>query len=58
MLTFATAYPTLEGAQIFQGMIAKSGAIEGVSFDEKGLRYQVISNILPKGICGSGLVGV
>jgi len=44
----------LEGAQISQGMIAKSGAIEGVSFDEKGLRYQVISNILPKGFAEAG----
>jgi uncharacterized 2Fe-2S/4Fe-4S cluster protein (DUF4445 family) len=52
----AAAGPALEGAQISQGMIAKSGAIEGVSFDEEGLRYQVIGNILPKGICGSGLV--
>jgi uncharacterized 2Fe-2S/4Fe-4S cluster protein (DUF4445 family) len=52
----AAAGPALEGAQISQGMIARSGAIEGVSFDEKGLRYQVIGNILPKGICGSGLV--
>jgi len=52
----AAAGPALEGAQISQGMIAKSGAIEGVRFDEEGLRYQVISNILPKGICGSGLV--
>jgi uncharacterized 2Fe-2S/4Fe-4S cluster protein (DUF4445 family) len=52
----AAAGPALEGAQISQGMIAKSGAIEGVSFDEKGLSYQTIGNILPKGICGSGLV--
>ncbi|MGD9334997.1 MAG: ASKHA domain-containing protein [Desulfobacterales bacterium] len=52
----AAAGPALEGAQISQGMIAKSGAIEGVSSNEDGLRYQVIGNILPKGICGSGLV--
>ena len=52
----AAAGPALEGAQISQGMIASSGAIEGVNFHEDRLRYQVIGNILPKGICGSGLV--
>ena len=52
----AAAGPALEGAQISQGMIAKSGAIESVRFNEGELRYQTIGNILPKGICGSGLV--
>jgi uncharacterized 2Fe-2S/4Fe-4S cluster protein (DUF4445 family) len=52
----AAAGPALEGAQISRGMIARSGAIEGVNFHEDRLRYQVIGNILPKGICGSGLV--
>jgi uncharacterized 2Fe-2S/4Fe-4S cluster protein (DUF4445 family) len=37
-------------------MIARAGAIEGVSFEEGELRYRVIGNIKPKGICGSGLV--
>jgi len=37
-------------------MIASSGAIESVRFNEGELRYQTIGNILPKGICGSGLV--
>ena len=52
----AAAGPALEGAQISQGMIAKSGAIESVRFNEEELHYQTIGNILPKGICGSGLV--
>jgi uncharacterized 2Fe-2S/4Fe-4S cluster protein (DUF4445 family) len=52
----AAAGPAFEGARIFQGMIAKAGAIEGVSTNENELRYKVISNIKPKGICGSGLV--
>jgi len=52
----AAAGPALEGAQISQGMIASSGAIESVRFNEEKLHYQTIGNILPKGICGSGLV--
>jgi len=52
----AAAGPALEGARISQGMIAKAGAIEGVSFEDGDLHYQVIGNIRPKGICGSGLV--
>jgi len=52
----AAAGPALEGARISQGMIAKAGAIEGVSFEEGDLHYLVIGNIKPKGICGSGLV--
>jgi len=52
----AAAGPALEGARISHGMIAKAGAIEGVSFEEGELHYRVIGNIKPKGICGSGLV--
>jgi len=52
----AAAGPALEGARIAHGMIARAGAIEGVRIDEDGLHYQIIGNIKPKGICGSGLV--
>jgi len=52
----AAAGPALEGGRISCGMIAKAGAIEGVSFEEGQLHYRVIGNIKPKGICGSGLV--
>jgi len=52
----AAAGPALEGARISYGMIAKTGAIEGVSFEEGRLHYRVIGNIKPKGICGSGLI--
>jgi uncharacterized 2Fe-2S/4Fe-4S cluster protein (DUF4445 family) len=52
----AAAGPALEGAKISHGMIAKAGAIEGVSEGTEDLSYRVISNIKPKGICGSGLV--
>jgi len=53
----AAAGPALEGATISQGMIARQGAIETVRLNKKkGLRYGIIGNIAPKGICGSGLV--
>jgi len=56
MTCSAAAGPALEGARISYGMIASAGAIEGVSFEAGNLHYQVIGNINPKGICGSGLV--
>ncbi|MCL0089546.1 ASKHA domain-containing protein [Dehalococcoidia bacterium] len=52
----AAAGPALEGARISRGMIAKAGAIEGVGFEAGHMGYQIIGNIRPKGICGSGLV--
>ena len=52
----AAAGPALEGAKITHGMIAKSGAIEGVYAEENTLKYKVIGNIKPKGICGSALI--
>jgi len=52
----AAAGPALEGATISHGMIAKAGAIEGVYLEDGELRYQIIGNIKPKGLCGSGLV--
>jgi len=52
----AAAGPALEGARITHGMIARAGAIEGVSLEDGHLNYQVIGNIPPEGICGSGLV--
>ena len=56
MTCSAAAGPAMEGASISRGMIAKAGAIEAVSFEQGDIQYQVIGNIKPKGICGSGLV--
>jgi len=56
MTCSAAAGPAFEGANISNGMIAKTGAIEGFRIDDGLLRYNIISNIKPKGICGSGLV--
>ncbi|MES0446667.1 MAG: ASKHA domain-containing protein [Desulfobacterales bacterium] len=52
----AAAGPALEGARISHGMIARMGAIESFRFEENDLFYNVIGNIKPKGLCGSGLV--
>jgi uncharacterized 2Fe-2S/4Fe-4S cluster protein (DUF4445 family) len=52
----AAAGPALEGARISRGMIARGGAIESVRVENHHLRYNVIGNIKPKGLCGSGLV--
>jgi len=54
----AAAGPALEGARILHGMIARSGAIEAANLESGDLHYQVIGNINPKGICGSGLVSL
>ncbi len=56
MTCSAAAGPALEGARISNGMIAKEGAIEKVYVQDGKLRYQVIGNVEPRGICGSGLV--
>jgi len=52
----AAAGPALEGARISHGMIAKTGAIEGVQLENGQLQYRVIGNVKPGGMCGSGLV--
>lgn len=52
----AAAGPALEGARIVHGMIARSGAIESVRVQGEQLKYDVVGNIKPKGLCGSGLV--
>jgi len=54
----AAAGPALEGARISHGMIARAGAIESFRFEENDLFYNVIGNIKPKGLCGSGLVDI
>jgi uncharacterized 2Fe-2S/4Fe-4S cluster protein (DUF4445 family) len=56
MTCSAAAGPALEGARISHGMIAKEGAIESVYVEGGNLRYQVIGNVEPRGMCGSGLV--
>ena len=53
--TAAPAGPAFEAAQIRCGMRAADGAIEGVRIGDE-LELQVIGDVAPIGICGSGLV--
>lgn len=56
MTCSAAAGPAFEGASISRGMTARAGAIEGARLENGDLQYDIIGNISPKGICGSGLV--
>ncbi len=52
------AGPAFEGSRISQGMRATNGAIDHVWMQNGELRYHVIGDGLPQGLCGSGLVDV
>ena len=54
--TAAPAGPAFEAAQIRCGMRAADGAIEGVRITDGELRLEVIGDVEPVGMCGSGLV--
>jgi uncharacterized 2Fe-2S/4Fe-4S cluster protein (DUF4445 family) len=56
LATAAPAGPAFEAAQIRCGMRAAEGAIEGVKVAGEELELQVIGDVEPVGICGSGLV--
>lgn len=49
------AGPAFEGARIEHGMRGTTGAIERVTVDGQ-LQCEVIGNVLPSGLCGSGLI--
>jgi uncharacterized 2Fe-2S/4Fe-4S cluster protein (DUF4445 family) len=49
------AGPAFEGARISRGMRAATGAIEKVQVDGR-LRFEVIGNVPPVGLCGSALI--
>jgi uncharacterized 2Fe-2S/4Fe-4S cluster protein (DUF4445 family) len=55
LATAAPAGPAFEAAQIRCGMRAAGGAIEGVKIEDD-VTLQVIGDVEPAGICGSGLV--
>lgn len=52
----ASAGPAFEGTGAKSGMRASKGAIEKVKIGNGNLRYSVIGEGKPKGICGSGLI--
>ena len=54
--TAAPAGPAFEAAQIRCGMRAAEGAIEGVKISSDELTLDVIGDVAPVGMCGSGLV--
>jgi uncharacterized 2Fe-2S/4Fe-4S cluster protein (DUF4445 family) len=50
------AGPAFEGARIYMGMRAATGAISAVHIENGQLICHVLGNVPPRGICGSGLV--
>jgi uncharacterized 2Fe-2S/4Fe-4S cluster protein (DUF4445 family) len=52
----ASTGPALEGAGVEYGMIAENGAIESVYIEDDEIRYKVIGNTEPEGLCGSGII--
>ncbi|MGE3286481.1 MAG: ASKHA domain-containing protein [Pseudonocardia sp.] len=56
LATAAPAGPAFEGAAIRCGMRAAPGAIEGVKISDDDVALQVIGDVEPLGLCGSGLV--
>jgi uncharacterized 2Fe-2S/4Fe-4S cluster protein (DUF4445 family) len=56
LATAAPAGPAFEGASIRCGMRAAEGAIEVVRIVDGALDLQVIGDVPPVGLCGSGLV--
>jgi uncharacterized 2Fe-2S/4Fe-4S cluster protein (DUF4445 family) len=56
LATAAPAGPAFEGAAIRCGMRAAPGAVEVVKISPDDVRLQVIGDVAPTGLCGSGLV--
>jgi uncharacterized 2Fe-2S/4Fe-4S cluster protein (DUF4445 family) len=56
LATAAPAGPAFEGAAIRCGMRAADGAVEVVKIRDGELSLQVIGDVEPVGLCGSGLV--
>ena len=50
------AGPAFEGARIRQGMRAAVGAIDQIWLQNGTLRYHVMGNVVPRGLCGSALI--
>ena len=57
LLSASTAAgPAFEGARIYMGMRASTGAVSEVHVRDGRLECHVLGNVTPRGICGSGLV--
>lgn len=58
MACSTAAGPAFEGAKITFGMRGAAGAIDHAAWENGQLKYTVIDNKEPVGICGSGLIDV
>ena len=56
LCTSTAAGPAFEGARIWMGMRAATGAISAVQVEDGFLSCRVIGGGEPRGLCGSGLV--
>lgn len=57
LYSFSTAAgPAFEGGNIENGMVAREGAISQISIDSSLVYIETIGDVMPKGICGSGLI--
>ena len=54
--TSTAAGPAFEGGTIKHGMIAEHGAIQGIKIENDKIAIDVIGNVSPRGICGSGII--
>ena len=57
-VTSAAAGPAFEGGEVENGMVAEAGAIRSISIEGGKVHLDVIGEVAPKGICGSGLLNV
>ncbi|MBN2645451.1 MAG: DUF4445 domain-containing protein [Desulfuromonadaceae bacterium] len=55
-VTSVAAGPAFEGGQVACGMPAVAGAVRRVHLEQDQLRLEVIGDLPPRGLCGSGLV--
>jgi len=58
MATSVAAGPAFEGARIINGMRGTTGAIEKAVVAGGDMQFNVIDNVKPAGICGSGLIDI
>ena len=59
MVTTSTAAgPAFEGAKIECGMRGSKGAISHITVENNELKLEIIENVKPVGICGSGLIDI
>lgn len=56
MACSASTGPALEGASVENGMMARNGAIERVYAEGSRIRYKVIGDVEPQGLCGSAII--